>query len=188
MEDVSLRIADPAPGHMAVTDETSPASRLPRPPRAILAMIAAPVMLIGACGPSTVQADPAPTASDPLCAQVLQALPDELAGQRQRSTNSQASRAWGDPAILLRCGVQPLGPTTDRCIGVVDASGVEVDWVVDELGAEDQGRGTWTFTTYGRTPAIEVTVPVEYAADGPDALLMSLSDAVELLPQDRRCL
>ncbi len=50
--------------------------------------------------------------------------------------------------MLLRCGVEPLGPTTDRCVSVDG-----VDWVIDESDAPN-----YLFTTYGRTPAVEVLI------------------------------
>jgi len=67
-------------------------------------------------------------------------------------------RAWGDPAIIARCGLAPIGPTTDPCL---DVSGV--DWVAHRL------TNGVRFTTYGRTPAIEVLVPSAYQ---PEPLLL----------------
>ncbi|WP_235856867.1 DUF3515 domain-containing protein [Occultella glacieicola] len=134
--------------------------------------------------------EPAPTASEPVCADVLIALPDTLAGADRRSTTSQASRAWGDPPITLRCGVTPPGPTTDRCITAEADDGSTVDWVVADLADDDTGSesGSWTFTTYGRTPAIEVVVPVEYAGEDATSVLISLNGAVSVIPQERACL
>lgn len=146
----------------------------------------AALALAGCATPVTL--DPAPQASAPVCAQLLLTLPETLAGADQRSTTTQASRAWGDPAITLRCGVTPLAPTTDRCISVDDGAGTEVDWVVDELGAQDQDRGTWTFTTYGRVPAVEVVVPVEYAGDDATGVLIEIGASVAPLEQDRTCI
>lgn len=126
--------------------------------------------------------DPAPSASEPVCAELLLDLPNELGGQERRSTTSQASRAWGDPAIVLRCGVRPLPPTTDGCVALTTEDGTKVDWVVTE--DEQQAR----FVTYGRLPAVEVTVPGEYAGD--QTIMTELSAVVVGLPQDgdRECL
>ena len=30
---------------------------------------------------------------------------------------------------MLRCGVEPLPPTTDRCVTADDGAGTSVDWV-----------------------------------------------------------
>ncbi len=112
-------------------------------------------------------------------------LPEELSGAERRSTNSQATAAWGDPAIALRCGVSPPGPTTDRCISVTGADGTQVDWVMTPLG--EAAEDTWQFTTYGQVPAIEVTVPVDYAGDDATTTLVDLGAAVALTDQQRTC-
>ncbi|WP_154794852.1 DUF3515 family protein [Occultella kanbiaonis] len=154
---------------------------------AALALVGA-ALLAGCATPASVE--PAPSASEPVCADVLIALPDTLAGADRRSTTSQASRAWGDPAITLRCGVTPPGPTTDRCITAEAADGSTVDWVVAELADDDTGSesGSWTFTTYGRTPAVEVVVPVEYAGEDATSVLISLNGAISVIPQTRACI
>ena len=56
--------------------------------------------------------------------------------------------AWGDPAIIARCGLDPLGSDDQDCV-TVDG----VDWVVRQL---TDGSAA---TTYGRDPAIEVLAP-----------------------------
>lgn len=126
--------------------------------------------------------EPAPSASEPVCAVLLLALPEVLGGEDRRSTTSQASRAWGEPPIVLRCGVTPLGPTVDGCVTIAAGDGFEVDWVVTE--DEDHAR----FVTYGQLPAVEVTIPREYAGD--QTIMTELSSAVATLPRDgdRECL
>lgn len=127
--------------------------------------------------------EPAPSASEPVCAELLLRLPEELIGLERRSTTSQASRAWGeeDP-IVLRCGVTPLGPTTDPCLSIPDPSGENpIDWVA---ATEQTDRGR-VFTTYGRLPAVEVSIPESYPGD---AVLAELADAVAPFPQERECL
>lgn len=82
-----------------------------------------------------------------------------------------AVHAWGEPAVVARCGVPALGPTTDDCV-VVDG----VDWV-----AEDLDDGT-RLTTFGRDPAIEVLVP---DAHGPAPLLLpAFAEAAAELPRN----
>jgi hypothetical protein len=119
-----------------------------------------------------VDVEPGPFATDPACARVLVAARslDDLAGRQRRSTTSQSTAAWGDPAVVLRCGVEPPGPTTQPCL---DAGGV--DWVVD---------GT-RFTTYGREPAVEVLLP---RGVQPIEVLGQLGALVTALPQSRECL
>jgi hypothetical protein len=103
--------------------------------------------------------------------------PETVGGQslRPTSSSSDAVRAWGDPAIIARCGVHPIGPTTDQCL---DVSGI--DWVAHQL--TDGVR----FTTYGRDPAIEVLVPKAYQ---PEPLLLPAFGraASAIQPGVRRC-
>lgn len=84
---------------------------------------------------------------------------------------------WGSPGIVLRCGVEPVGPTTLPCLEING-----VDWVVDDAG--DPIR----FLTYGREPAVEVLVPTEYGRENASGALVDLEPAVSPLPQNRRCL
>lgn len=136
---------------------------------------------------SSVELPPAPEASEPVCAAVLLNMPDELAGATKRSTTTQAARAWGDPPITVRCGVEPPGPTTDRCVSAVDPSGRSIDWVMREIGDDDVDEDTWHFTTYGRTPAIEVVVPVKYAGTDATEVLGTLGDSIAQIPATREC-
>lgn len=116
-------------------------------------------------------------AGDPACAAVARAWPGEVAGQSpvRTTADSPAVVAWGDPAIIARCGVTSPGPTTDECI---DASGI--DWVVQPL---DDGT---RFVTYGRSPALEVLVP--HAYDPAPLLLGAFAEAGAQIEQGpRRC-
>lgn len=142
-----------------------------------------PIVLIGAlvtatltaCTP-TVSLSAAADAANPQCAEVTVRLPDTIDEQALRQTDAQATAAWGEPAsVLLRCGVDSPGPTTDRCISI---SGV--DWVEDSTKAP-----IYRYTTYGRTPATEVIIDSEKAS-GTDALT-DLSDVVSVLPTDGAC-
>jgi Protein of unknown function (DUF3515). len=102
-------------------------------------------------------------------------MPDDLAGYKLRDTTSQATAAWGDPSkIILRCGVNVPGPTTDPCVSVNG-----VDWVAKE------GDVAWTLTTYGRTPATEVLFnPNEVPSS---SVLTQLSSAAERIPANGQC-
>jgi hypothetical protein len=95
----------------------------------------------------TVSLQPAANADDPGCASVMVRLPSTIAGEQRRWTDAQATAAWGSPtAIIMTCGVDVPGPTTEPC---TDVSGVF--WLVDESEAPK-----YRFTTFGRTPAVEV--------------------------------
>ena len=101
--------------------------------------------------------------------------PKTVGGQsvRPTSSSSDAVRAWGDPAIIARCGLAPIGPTTDQCVSV---SGI--DWVAHPL--TDGMR----FTTYGRSPAIEILVPSAYKPE--PLLLPAFGAAASAIPQGQR--
>lgn len=146
--------------------------------------VAALAVLAG-CAPAA-QVEPGPHASDPLCGEVLRATPAELGGQDQRSTTSQSTRAWGDPPIMLRCGVPVLGPTTEHCVTVDSQAGPPVDWVMRE--PEDGEVDVLTLTTFGRSPAVEVIVPQEWGGQDHSTILANLAPAVTLIPQTRECL
>lgn len=114
-------------------------------------------------------------ADDPACAAASTHWPDEVDGETTRETDPSdpAVRAWGDPAVVARCGVPAMPPTQDQCV-VVD----EIGWV-----AEDLGDGT-RLTSFGHDPAIEVIVPQVH---GPGPLLLpAFSDAVRELPTNGR--
>jgi hypothetical protein len=155
--------------------DASPSRRgLRRPASAALLAVAGTVAFAG-CS-QAVAFDAAPSASDPDCAAVVVRLPDTVAGLAQRDTNAQGTGAWGQPAsVLLRCGVEPLGPTTDRCVSVDG-----VDWVIDESDAPN-----YLFTTYGRTPTVEVLVDND-AVSGTTAI-SDLSAAVGAIPAEGGC-
>lgn len=110
-------------------------------------------------------------ADDPACAVV--AWPETVAGLEHVSTDPQVpwAAAWGDPAIIARCGLPALEPTTFDCV-VVD----DVDWIVREL---DDGSA---MSTYGTDPAVEVLVPAQY---GPGPLLLpAFGDVARALPSN----
>ncbi|MGO1510410.1 MAG: DUF3515 family protein [Actinomycetaceae bacterium] len=138
-------------------------------------------LLLGACG-TPVSLEPAPTASAPECGDVLQATPDVLGERERRSTSSQSSTAWGDPAITLRCGVEPPPPTTAECLSIELPDGRVHDWIHTDAGATLQSEGPAgiesTWVSYGRVPAIEVVVPAD-VSDQASAVLVDLDGAVE---------
>ncbi|MDO5723651.1 MAG: DUF3515 family protein [Flaviflexus sp.] len=147
--------------------------------------------LLAACSP-TVGLDPAEHASDPICARMLFATPDNIGGFDRSPTTSQATTAWSK-AVTMRCGLEPPPPSTDRCISVGEGED-RVDWL--NLDADDPrlpsnaqgGEGTWTFLSYGRTPAVEVVISVEAVGDGAVAdLLTQFSPALNLVPAERQC-
>jgi hypothetical protein len=117
------------------------------------------VGLLGACSGAVSVAVP-PYATDPACVAMVSLWPASFSGLSVRtpSVDSPAVRAWGDPPVIARCGVEPAGPSTLDCLAVDG-----VDWLVEPL--TDGTR----FLTYGRSPALEVLVPKSYH---PESLLL----------------
>ncbi|MGT2460939.1 DUF3515 family protein [Sinomonas atrocyanea] len=161
-------------------------------PAALVGLVAA---LAGCSAPVSVQ--PAADAANPACAPLMLALPDTIGDAQLRTTTSQATAAWGDPAaVVLRCGVPSPGPTTDRCVSVNG-----VDWVIRQdspatPGASSPGAaaggaagagdgGTYTLTTFGREPATELLLDASRASSA--TVLASLSPAVAKIPATRHC-
>lgn len=112
-------------------------------------------------------------ASAQVCADLAGNLPDTVADQESRSTEPESplTAAWGEPAIVLRCGV-PRPAALTRTSQLVSVNGV--DWFAEEL---TEG---YVFSTYGRQVYVEVTVPDDYAPEiGPvTELSSSVAEAV----------
>ncbi|WP_349899368.1 DUF3515 domain-containing protein [Parafrigoribacterium soli] len=149
----------------------------PRLVRAAMAAAALPLLLaLSACAP-TVALKPAADATNPKCADVIVHLPGSVADQSLRDTDAQATGAWGDPAaVILRCGVTPPGPTSSQCATVKG-----IDWVVD-----DTKKPVYTFTTYGRTPAVQVVVDSNLTNGQGTIVLDQLSNAISFIKQSSK--
>jgi hypothetical protein len=101
-----------------------------------------------ACTP-VINLDGAHDANNPACAEVSVRLPDVVGDQVRRSTNAQATAAWGNPsAVILRCGLPEVTVSKLPCVTAGD-----VDWLVD-----DSASPKYRFITFGRSPATEVIV------------------------------
>ncbi len=146
------------------------------------------VTLLAGCA-ATVPVQVAPNAHDPVCAEVVLRLPDDLDGMPRLRTDAQATVAWGETTapVVLRCGVDPLPPTTDACVTAADDR-ASVDWVAVPGEADDAGNAPWTFTTYGRSPAFEVAVPAAVTATRSTSFLVDLGPAIARVAATRSCL
>ncbi|MGO4691834.1 DUF3515 family protein [Glaciibacter sp. 2TAF33] len=147
-------------------------TRLSRPARSVLAGLTlglAGVALVGCT--AAVPLQPATDAVSPICADVVVHLPPAVADQKERETNAQGTGAWGTPAsVLLHCGVDAPGPTTLPCVNING-----IDWINDDSEAPK-----YRFTTYGRTPAVEVVV--DSGTVSGSTVLADLTSAVALVP------
>jgi hypothetical protein len=152
---------------------------LPRRRAALPAGAAVLLVLLSGCAGTVQVPEPTPDAADrATCEAVLAALPDQVLESTTRPTRPGVlSRAWGDPAIVLRCGVPaPPGLTpTSECVEVDG-----VGWF------REQAEGGTLFTTIGRATSVEVGVPASYAPEVD--VLVDLAAAVGAQdPLERAC-
>jgi hypothetical protein len=149
--------------------------------KATLVLAAGSVVLAGllsGCS-ATVALSPAANATSVKCASVVVLLPDTVSTLAQRETNAQGTGAWGEPPdILLHCGVAVPDPTSSLLCVTVDG----IDWL-----RNDSKAPVYTFTTYGRDPAVAVTINSKNVkADGNQAL-NDLAIAVAEIPSKHHC-
>jgi hypothetical protein len=140
-----------------------------RRPRLTLA--AGALVALGGCSSAP---GPAPRAADPACTKALEAAPDTVLGHGRSPLGVRGALAWGDPHIVLRCGLEPLGPTTAECLTVNDH-----DWVLADPDADPV-----VFTTFGTDPAVDVAVPRSYQQ--PTGALVDLAPVAAALPTNGR--
>ena len=140
-------------------------------PRRLAALLAAALLLVlSGCAGAVRVDEPRPDPVDrATCEAVLAALPDQVLESTTRPTEPGAlSRAWGDPAIVLRCGV-PVPPGLTATSECVEVNGV--GWF------REPAEGGTLFTTIGRAVFVEVGVPSDYAPEVD--VLVDLAAAVE---------
>jgi hypothetical protein len=115
-------------------------------PRSALAVA---VALLAACSPSEIPSADPPASDQAACRTLVAALPDTIDGE-DNSGRSEYAASWGDPRIVMRCGVATPAAyeQTSELIVINDVS-----WL-----PEEQQRG-YVFTAVGRTPQVEVYVP-----------------------------
>jgi len=88
------------------------------------------------------------------CPALMAQLPLELAGETSRMVDSDSlfAYAWGDPAIVLVCGVAPAAGY------VVGAQGIVINGVQWYVDTTDPDVVVWT--TVDRLVPVQVQVPV----------------------------
>jgi hypothetical protein len=122
----------------------------------------------------TVAAPPSPsTATTNACVKVFAKLPVQLGNlvPRRTDTNSSFVAAWGNPAVVLRCGVpKPAAFGDPRAAGLQDVDSV--------IWQPDLQKDRTVFTAVDRAVYIEVTVPADV-----EQPLPLLTAAVTALPQ-----
>lgn len=169
---------EPISGRLGGEAHRGGSPRLALMPRtlALVALAALTPALAGCASPLVVE--PAPYAADPDCARVMLAVPDVVGGLEYRETTSQATAGWGDDyPLVMRCGVEPPGPTTDECLAI-ETGGTTVDWLITEEGED------WRAVSFGRSPAVELLVPKVRAQDAVGDVLAEVSQAVSRAPSN----
>ena len=148
-----------------------------------MAGVVALLLVAAGCGTVDVPDTSVSASERKACESLVEALPDQVADQSSRDTSGNPlGAAWGDPAIVLRCGVgTPKG--YDKFAGCQTVNGL--DWFVPTATIEDQEADV-VLTTIGRTPAVEVTVPASYRP--PDAVMVDVAPAIKQHTRvTRRC-
>lgn len=152
---------------------------MPRRPLLRLLPLAVILLALSACSdPVEIDAVAPQSGTATICSDLTKSLPAVVAGQSLRKvTPAEAGSAWGDPAIVLECGVRKPASLTasSQCFAV---SGV--DWLAEKTAKR------LVFTTIGRKAYVRVTVPVDYDP-GSDALSDLAEPVRQTVPAVRRC-
>ncbi len=138
---------------------------------AALAFCFSILVCLSACS-SSLDVEPAEGAESQFCAELGAATPVRLGGALLRDTNpnSLGTKAWGDPAIVLRCGVAvPKSYSPSSQLLTVN----NIDWYPEELGAGVR------FTSMKTAGLVEVSIPIAYGTTAD--ILTELSSAITLL-------
>jgi hypothetical protein len=140
----------------------------------VIALVA--IATLSACGRQVSVEPPNPSTADVMqrCSQLVAALPDTVDGAARRPTTpeSPTTAAWGEPPIVLRCGVSAPSAFTPTST-VVEIGGIA--WFPEELTA-----GVIFTTTDWPSDAeaiyVEVAVPDRY--ESPAAIVTDISMAL----------
>lgn len=141
------------------------------------AVLGAAVAVLGACSASS-PSEPvraAPGAGDPACTRAVATAPATVGGFPRTPLPVAGALAWGEPGIVLRCGLPEPAPTTKPCLGVNG-----VDWVFDA------DADPLVFVSYGRSPAVELRVPARYGRDAAVAAVTDVTPVAAGLPRTAR--
>jgi len=126
--------------------------------------------------PVAVAAPPSSAEADRSCPPLVARLPVRLGELPARPAESSSPFvvAWGEPAVVLRCGVPRPAEFVAGAPNVVAVNGVS--WFVQERGA----RNLWTVVD--RPVYVEVSVPRELASTPIPPLSDAVHAALKALP------
>lgn len=145
--------------------------------RGVVACAAALLATGCSTGPVEIDAPELSAADRATCERLVADLPDTLAGLETRETtgDTASGAAWGDPAIVLTCGVG-VPAEFDEFSACTDVSGV--GWFVPPEQEEDQDADV-LLTAAGYAPRVSLLVPADRrGAESADALV-TVSEIVE---------
>jgi Protein of unknown function (DUF3515) len=123
--------------------------------------------------PLHVDVPPVTPEANAACPGLMGALPLDLAGEPSRPVQSDSpfAYAWGDPPVVLVCGVdRPAGFTATASL--IQINGVQ--WLVD---TSDPGTTVWT--AVDRPVYVRVTVPSTVDSGPVTVLSTALGKALE---------
>jgi hypothetical protein len=105
-----------------------------------------------------------------ICRRLVAALPSKVDDLHRRrvSPDDATTAAWGDPPVLLRCGVaRPTGITMTSMLAGVNG----IYWFIDQ---RDPDVRVWTTTQLRAN--VEVRIPTEH--DPPQGPLVDIAAAI----------
>ena len=110
--------------------------------------------------------------ADASCPALMEALPLELTGEQSRRVQSDSpfAYAWGDPPIVLVCGVErPGGFVADSPLYQING----VSWFVD-----DSDPDTTVWTAVDRPVYVQVRVPASIDSGPATVLSTTIADVL----------
>jgi hypothetical protein len=133
------------------------------------------LVLLAGCGSSTptVTVSPVATAApavQDVCRRLVAALPDKVDDLHRRhvTPDDTTTAAWGDPPVLLRCGVgKPAGLTMTSMLAGVNG----IYWFIDEHQPDVR-----IWTTNGLRANVEMRIPTKH--DPPQGPLVDIAAAI----------
>ncbi len=122
--------------------------------------------------PLPVAVPPVTPEADEFCPAVMSTLPLDLAGEQSRPVESDSpfAYAWGDPSVVLICGVdRPAGWT-------VGASAIQINGVQWYVDTSDPDTTVWT--TVDRPVYVQVSLPASVDSAPVTELTAGLAQAL----------
>ena len=136
-------------------------------------------LTLTACADEPITLDSPQVSAEDLaaCNAFIDDVPRRLDGEERRKVNPANSlgAAWGDPAIIVRCGVG-VPAEFDQLAHCEVAN--DVGWFVPDDVIADQDADV-TFTAVGYRPIVSVEMPHEYRPEGGAAVIAELAQTVQ---------